>query len=46
MLWGRIADSSRFGRKTVLMIGLAGTCEYLLGEPRHIFKSVADFLSS
>ncbi|KAK3294967.1 major facilitator superfamily domain-containing protein [Chaetomium fimeti] len=25
MLWGRIADSGRFGRKTVLMIGLAGT---------------------
>ncbi|EAQ84690.1 hypothetical protein CHGG_08704 [Chaetomium globosum CBS 148.51] len=26
MLWGRIADSGRVGRKTVLMIGLAGTC--------------------
>lgn len=25
MLWGRLADSSRFGRKTVLMIGLGGT---------------------
>lgn len=25
MMWGRIADSSRFGRKTVLMIGLGGT---------------------
>ncbi|KAH6617252.1 major facilitator superfamily domain-containing protein, partial [Chaetomium tenue] len=25
MLWGRIADSGRVGRKTVLMIGLAGT---------------------
>ncbi|KAK3394866.1 major facilitator superfamily domain-containing protein [Podospora didyma] len=24
-MWGRIADSSRFGRKTVLMIGLGGT---------------------
>lgn len=28
MMWGRIADSSLCGRKTVLMIGLAGTCEY------------------
>lgn len=27
MMWGQIADSSRFGRKTVLMIGLAGTSE-------------------
>ncbi|KAH6842584.1 major facilitator superfamily domain-containing protein [Chaetomium sp. MPI-CAGE-AT-0009] len=25
MLWGRVADSGRFGRKTVLLIGLAGT---------------------
>lgn len=25
MMWGRIADSRRFGRKTVLMIGLGGT---------------------
>lgn len=25
MIWGRIADSHRFGRKTVLMIGLGGT---------------------
>ncbi|CAK7215656.1 hypothetical protein SBRCBS47491_002555 [Sporothrix bragantina] len=25
MVWGRLADSPRFGRKTVLMIGLAGT---------------------
>ncbi|KAK4447860.1 major facilitator superfamily domain-containing protein [Podospora aff. communis PSN243] len=25
MLWGRLADSSRFGRKTVLLIGLGGT---------------------
>ena len=29
MLWGRVADSSRFGRKTVLMIGLGGTSECL-----------------
>jgi hypothetical protein len=27
MLWGQVADSSRFGRKTVLLIGLAGTRE-------------------
>lgn len=27
MMWGRIADSSWCGRKTVLMIGLGGTCE-------------------
>ena len=25
MMWGRIADSPRFGRKAVLMIGLCGT---------------------
>lgn len=25
MMWGRIADSSHFGRKTVLLIGLSGT---------------------
>ncbi|KAK3305390.1 major facilitator superfamily domain-containing protein [Chaetomium strumarium] len=25
MIWGRLADSNRFGRKAVLMIGLAGT---------------------
>jgi MFS family permease len=25
LLWGRTADSSRFGRKKVLMIGLGGT---------------------
>lgn len=24
-MWGRVADSRRFGRKTVLLIGLAGT---------------------
>lgn len=31
MMWGRIADSSRFGRKTVLMIGLTGTMISCLG---------------
>ncbi|KAL2198166.1 major facilitator superfamily domain-containing protein [Corynascus similis CBS 632.67] len=31
MLWGRIADSSLFGRKTVLLIGLAGTCLSCIG---------------
>ncbi len=30
MMWGRIADSSLFGRKTVLMIGLGGTSESLI----------------
>ncbi|AEO64507.1 uncharacterized protein THITE_2110696 [Thermothielavioides terrestris NRRL 8126] len=30
-MWGRIADSSRFGRKTVLMIGLAGTMLSCIG---------------
>ncbi len=30
LMWGRIADSSLFGRKTVLMIGLGGTSESLL----------------
>ncbi|KAK1828184.1 major facilitator superfamily domain-containing protein [Podospora conica] len=31
MMWGRIADSRRFGRKTVLMIGLAGTFVSCIG---------------
>ncbi|KAK4191166.1 major facilitator superfamily domain-containing protein [Podospora australis] len=31
MLWGQVADSSRFGRKTVLMIGLAGTMISCIG---------------
>lgn len=31
MMWGRIADSSRFGRKTVVMIGLTGTMVSCLG---------------
>lgn len=31
MMWGRIADSSRCGRKTVVMIGLAGTMVSCLG---------------
>ncbi|KAM7221353.1 MFS general substrate transporter [Rhypophila decipiens] len=31
MAWGRIADSSRFGRKTVLLIGLGGTLLSCLG---------------
>ncbi|KAB5577571.1 major facilitator superfamily domain-containing protein [Coniochaeta sp. 2T2.1] len=31
MLWGRVADSTRFGRKTVLMIGLGGTMLSCLG---------------
>lgn len=31
MLWGRIADSARFGRKTVLLVGLMGTSLSCLG---------------
>ncbi|KAF0321894.1 putative membrane protein [Colletotrichum asianum] len=31
MIWGRLADSKRFGRKTVLMIGLLGTCLSCVG---------------
>ncbi|KAJ9141750.1 MFS general substrate transporter [Pleurostoma richardsiae] len=31
MMWGRIADSSKFGRKTVILIGLAGTMVSCLG---------------
>ncbi len=31
MLWGRIADSSRFGRKTVVLVGLAGTMISCIG---------------
>ncbi len=30
MMWGRLADSSRCGRKTVLMIGLFGTSAFPL----------------
>ncbi|KAK3994666.1 major facilitator superfamily domain-containing protein [Cladorrhinum sp. PSN332] len=31
MIWGQLADSSRFGRKTVLMIGLGGSMVSSLG---------------
>ncbi|KAH7149429.1 major facilitator superfamily domain-containing protein [Dactylonectria estremocensis] len=31
MLWGRVADSPRVGRKAVLLIGLSGTCVSCLG---------------
>lgn len=31
MMWGRVADSSRFGRKTVVLIGLTGTMISCLG---------------
>ncbi|KAF7545706.1 hypothetical protein G7Z17_g8974 [Cylindrodendrum hubeiense] len=31
MIWGRVADSPRAGRKTVLLIGLSGTCVSCLG---------------
>ncbi|TDZ30677.1 putative membrane protein [Colletotrichum spinosum] len=31
MIWGRLADSKRFGRKTVLIIGLLGTCMSCVG---------------
>ncbi|KAH8699666.1 major facilitator superfamily domain-containing protein [Ilyonectria robusta] len=31
MIWGRVADSPRAGRKTVLLIGLFGTCVSCLG---------------
>lgn len=31
MLWGRVADSSRFGRKNVIIIGLMGTMLSCLG---------------
>ena len=31
MIWGRIADSPRFGRKTVVLIGLVGTLCSCLG---------------
>lgn len=29
MLWGRLADSSRVGRKSVILIGLSGTSKVL-----------------
>lgn len=31
MMWGRVADSSRFGRKKVILIGLTGTMISCLG---------------
>lgn len=31
MMWGRVADSSRFGRKKVILIGLTGTLVSCLG---------------
>jgi MFS family permease len=31
MLWGRVADSKRLGRKSVLLIGLIGTGLSCLG---------------
>jgi MFS family permease len=31
MLWGRVADSHRAGRKTVILIGLCGTAISCLG---------------
>lgn len=31
MMWGRVADSSRFGRKKVILIGLTGTMLSCLG---------------
>lgn len=31
MMWGRVADSSRAGRKTVVLVGLAGTMVSCLG---------------
>lgn len=31
MMWGRVADSSRFGRKKVILIGLTGTMVSCLG---------------
>ena len=30
MVWGRVADSDYAGRKTVLLVGLMGTCEFCL----------------
>lgn len=29
MVWGRVADSPRVGRKSVILIGLSGTSEYI-----------------
>jgi MFS family permease len=34
MLWGRVADSAYFGRKTVLMIGLTGASM----SPSHVSR--------
>lgn len=28
MIWGRVADSAWAGRKTVILIGLLGTCTF------------------
>ncbi|KAK5661703.1 hypothetical protein OQA88_9803 [Cercophora sp. LCS_1] len=52
MMWGRLADSSRFGRKTVLMIGLGGTSwlnkDIPLGPgaPAHYFDAYRSALQS
>jgi MFS family permease len=31
MMWGKIADSPRAGRKVVLLVGLVGTCVSCVG---------------
>lgn len=32
MIWGRLSDNDRFGRKTVVLIGLLGTSEYIRSD--------------
>lgn len=40
MMWGRISDSEKGGRKMVLMIGLLGTSECIVIEsiPKFIYR--------
>jgi len=46
MLWGQIADSSRFGRKTVLLIGLAGTSMSAMIRALDLVRNIANPESS
>ncbi len=46
MMWGRVADSSLFGRKTVLMIGLGGTRECCVPRELVMTELMADDMTS
>ncbi|KAH8878627.1 MFS general substrate transporter [Thozetella sp. PMI_491] len=46
MLWGRLADSARFGRKTVVLVGLGGTMLSCIGYGFSTTFSTALFFRS